>query len=221
MPAVHGMAAAAGEIVGAAAAGDSGDAAVSCGLPDGSHAFILSDGMGKGMKAAAESRTVINGLRRMLRDGQPAAKAIEEVNRQLIGKKLRQESFATVDLTIIDKEKATADFYKMGAAKSFVLREGRIRRIERPALPVGIVAELKFSHVRVRLKPGDRIIMVSDGITEADRGDLEASWLEDFLRDNAASLGARTLASGIVAAARDKYGARETDDLTAVVVIIE
>ncbi|MFR2965352.1 MAG: hypothetical protein ACLTK0_02530 [Anaerovoracaceae bacterium] len=35
---------------------NSGDAAVSCRLPDGSLAFILSDGMGKGMKAAAEVR---------------------------------------------------------------------------------------------------------------------------------------------------------------------
>ena len=40
----------------AAAAGISGDAAASCGLPGGSRALILSDGMGKGIKAAAGSR---------------------------------------------------------------------------------------------------------------------------------------------------------------------
>ena len=41
----------------AAAAGASGDAAGACRLPDGSLAFILSDGMGKGMKAPAESES--------------------------------------------------------------------------------------------------------------------------------------------------------------------
>ena len=40
----------------AAAQGVSGDQAVSCELPDGRFALILSDGMGKGAQAAAESR---------------------------------------------------------------------------------------------------------------------------------------------------------------------
>ena len=39
-----------------AAAEISGDAVISCGLPDGSRALILSDGMGTGIKAAAGSR---------------------------------------------------------------------------------------------------------------------------------------------------------------------
>lgn len=39
----------------AAAQGVSGDQAVSCELPDGRFALILSDGMGKGAQAAAES----------------------------------------------------------------------------------------------------------------------------------------------------------------------
>ena len=57
-----------GRVISSAAAGDSGDAAVACRLPDGSLAFILSDGMGKGMKAAAESRIVINRLRKLLKE---------------------------------------------------------------------------------------------------------------------------------------------------------
>ena len=68
----------------AAAAGISGDAAASCGLPGGSRALILSDGMGKGIKAAAGSRLVVARLRKTLKAGMPVAKAIKEVNRYMI-----------------------------------------------------------------------------------------------------------------------------------------
>ncbi len=108
----------------AAAAAGSGDAAVCCGLPDGSLAFILSDGMGKGMKAAAESRVVISRLRKMLKSGEEPSAAIKSLNRYMVDKSGDEEIFATVDLTIIDKKSGRARFYKMGAATSFVVRGG-------------------------------------------------------------------------------------------------
>ena len=52
-----------------AAAEAGGDTALSCGLPDGSLAFILSDGMGKGAKAADESRMVTFRLKELLKNG--------------------------------------------------------------------------------------------------------------------------------------------------------
>ena len=51
-----------------AAAEAGGDTALSCGLPDGSLAFILSDGMGKGAKAADESRMVTFRLKELLKN---------------------------------------------------------------------------------------------------------------------------------------------------------
>ncbi len=204
-----------------AAAGASGDAAVSCMLPDGSMAFILSDGMGKGMKAAAESQAVINRLRKLLKEGASAPCAIKEVNLDMIEQSGENYSFATLDLTIIDKKTSRAKFYKMGATLSFLIRGGSIRRIEQPALPVGIVPRLKLTHATAKLRHGDIIVMVSDGITEADRRDLSAGWLEEYLIENADSAGPRILAGKIVAEAKTRYRMRELDDLTAVVVKIE
>lgn len=208
-------------MVSAAAAGASGDAAVTCGLPDGSLAFILSDGMGKGMKAAAESRAVIAKLRKLLKVGMPVAKAIKSVNKYMIEQSKGEEIFATVDLTIIDKKNGKAKFYKMGAATSFLVREGGVKRIEQPALPVGMIPRLKLTHVSAKLMPGDVIIMVSDGITEADRDDLSAGWLEAYLAADTINVGPRILAEEIVMAAQLRYKGREADDLTAVVAIIE
>lgn len=204
-----------------AAAGVSGDAAVTCGLPDGSLAFILSDGMGKGMKAAAESRAVINKLRKLLKSGMPVANAIKSVNGYMIERSGGSEIFATIDLTIIDKKAGRAKFYKMGAATSFLVRGCDIKRVEHPALPVGIVSPLRLTHVSAKLESGDIIVMVSDGITEADRRDLSAKWLEEYLSKSTRNIGPRILAEEIVSVAKVKYEGRESDDLTAVVAIIE
>ena len=255
----------------AAAAGISGDAAASCGLPGGSRALILSDGMGKGIKAAAGSRLVVTRLRRNLKAGMPVAKAIKEVNRYMIeqaeaaslkspggtdfangqtGSAVEQvnptpgqggtdfaagqcssdcadEDFATVDLTVIDRQSCRARFYKMGAATSFIMRQGRVRKIKGAALPVGIIPRLRLTHISAVLKEGDLIVMVSDGITDADRQDPEACWLCDYLsqniyRDNfdAGRLSARQIAADILTEAETRYGGRERDDLTVAAALI-
>ena len=159
-----------------AAAEISGDAVISCGLPGGSRALILSDGMGKGINAAAGSRLVVRRLRRNLKEGMTVARAIKEVNRYMIRQTIR-EDFATVDLTIIDPTACRAKFYKMGAATSFLVRGRKVRRISEETLPVGIVPHLRLTHISAALKPGDIVVMVSDGITESDRNDMEAQWL--------------------------------------------
>lgn len=212
-----------------AAAGEiSGDAAISCGLPDGSRALILSDGMGRGIKAAAGSRLVVSRLRKNLKEGMPVARAIKEVNTYMIDC-AEDEDFATVDLTIIDPKLCRAKFYKMGAGASFLVRGGRVRRITQDALPVGIIPRLRLTHISARLEPGDIIVVASDGITEADHGDMEACWLSDYLSNYVESchtsvvkrtLSPRRLAADILWQALSIYDGKEQDDLTVAVVVL-
>lgn len=217
----------------AAAAGISGDAAASCGLPGGSRALILSDGMGKGIKAAAGSRLVVARLRKNLKAGMPVAKAIKEVNRYMIDQAEAEaakqnddicsisEDFATIDLTVIDRKSRRARFYKMGAATSFIMRQGRVRRIKSESLPVGIIPKLRLTHISAVLREGDIIIMASDGITDADRDDPEAEWLCRYLSESdTGRLSARQIASDILGQAQGKYGSRERDDLTVAAAVI-
>ena len=237
----------------AAAEEISGDTAISSGLPDGSLALILSDGMGKGIRAAAESRAVARRLRKNLKSGMRPAFAIKEVNRYMLDceEALHQagparcssaaageaECFATVDLLIIDRNAAKAKFYKMGAASSFLLRNGKVKKFEQAALPIGIIPEIRLNHIAVRLKAGDIVVMVSDGITEAARVDGElrlagsncadgsdGAWLHELLESRTAAelahLSARRLAGEILGEAILRYADRERDDLTVAVVKI-
>ena len=155
----------------AAAEEISGDTAISSGLPDGSLALILSDGMGKGIRAAALSRAATSRLRKNLKGGMAPAHAIKEVNTFMVSH-AKAENFATLDLLIIDRNTRKAKFYKMGAASSFVLRDGKVRMFEQAALPIGIIPEIRLTHVALQLRPGDIVFMVSDGITEAGRAPL-------------------------------------------------
>ena len=143
-----------------------GDTAISSGLPDGSLALILSDGMGKGIRAAAMSRSVANRLRKNLKAGMAPANAIKEVNSYIVSHS-ESENFATVDLLIIDRNIQKAKFYKMGAASSFVLRAGKVKMFEQAALPIGIIPKIRLTHITMQLRAGDIVLVVSDGITEA------------------------------------------------------
>lgn len=203
----------------------SGDCAISCGLPDGRRALILSDGMGKGARAAAESRLVVKKLRKLLQEGLPAGQAIDRVNRYLLEKgpgssEENRESFATVDLVLIDQHSGKASLYKMGAAPSFVVRGRKIRRMQRPGLPVGIVPAVKPGEASANLQPGDVIIMVSDGITDSDL-ESEDAWLVELLKKRDRNLGPRLLAEQILSEAMTRYGDRELDDATVIVAIVE
>ena len=199
-----------------------GDAACACSLPGGKLAFILSDGMGKGMKAAAESQAVVTELRKLLKKDVAPSRAIKLVNRKLLDDK---ENFATLDLIIIDNITGVARFYKMGAASSFLLRNKRVKRIEKAALPIGMIRKIKVSQRKMQLQSGDVLIIVSDGITEADRYDLEANWLQEYLADIPETLGAnfapKKMANQIATIAQKKYNRRETDDITVFVIHVK
>lgn len=228
----------------AAAEEISGDTAISSGLPDGSLALILSDGMGKGIRAAALSRAATSRLRKNLKGGMAPAHAIKEVNTFMVSH-AKAENFATLDLLIIDRNTRKAKFYKMGAASSFVLRDGKVRMFEQAALPIGIIPEIRLTHVALQLRPGDIVLMASDGITEAGREtarasleneagrevdaaaadrDIDGTWLRELLEERApaelAGISARKLARWILTETVKQYGERERDDLTVAAIKI-
>ena len=213
-----------------------GDTVFSCRLPDGSRAVILCDGMGHGKEAAAESRAAAGLLRRLLKQGMPSARAIKEVNRSLLQKSSQKEIYATVDLAVIGQSDRRAKFYKLGAAPSYIIRGRRIRRISQPALPVGILPEIRLTHVSARLAAGDIIVMMSDGICDSGwrcpdgwRCQDGTDWVKSFLDDLTADVcegrkhalpGPRQLAAALLARAQERNRGAEMDDATVAVILV-
>lgn len=73
------------------------------------------------------------------------------------------ESLATIDITGVDLYTGKAEFYKAGAAPTFLRKSGKGGYVESSSLPVGILGGVNFEKNAVTLRDGDVIVMVSDG----------------------------------------------------------
>ena len=196
----------------------SGDSMAAFAFDDHNLALIISDGMGKGRAAAEESKLVVTTLSRMLQAGFDVDLAMKTINGILMTGN-QEERFATVDLAIIDRAKGRAKIYKMGAATTFIKHDGRVSMLKRQALPAGITSGLDLEYIDIKLKRGDLLVMVSDGVTDCDRKDFNCDWLRSRLLE----IGSRdpeTIAELVVNKAAEKYGIHERDDLTVMTAAI-
>ncbi|MGG4497559.1 stage II sporulation protein E [Brevibacillus reuszeri] len=146
----------------------SGDSFRTMDLGNGKMALAISDGMGNGERASLESQSALDMLQQLLRSGMDEKISIKTVN-SVLALRSTEEMFATVDLALIDLQTAHTRFIKIGSTPSFVKRSHDVITITANNLPVGILDEIEVDVVSRMLKPGDLLIMMSDGIYEAPR----------------------------------------------------
>ncbi|UFJ40553.1 stage II sporulation protein E [Brevibacillus humidisoli] len=146
----------------------SGDSFKTIDLGNGKVALAISDGMGNGERAYLESKSALDMLDQLLQSGLDETLAIKTVN-SVLALRSTEEMFATVDLALIDLQTANTRFVKIGSTPSFVKRGKEVITVTANNLPAGILEEIEVDVVTRRLRPGDLLIMMSDGIYEAPR----------------------------------------------------
>ena len=176
---------------------------------------LLSDGMGTGDEAAEDSRRVIAILEKFLRAGIDPAVAMKTLNSVLLLRDGESWGFATVDLMCVDLFSGETCFYKYGAAPSYVMGGGSIRRIKGETLAAGLSAGEGTAPdvVRMRLKPGCTALIATDGVL----AETEDAWLRELLQQNFEDM--KALARATLKEAEGRYGAE--DDMTVVAVRVE
>ncbi len=176
---------------------------------------ILSDGMGSGDEAAAESAEVIAILERFLRAGTEPALAMKTLNSVMLLRSGSDWGFATVDLMCVDLFSGETCFYKYGAAPSYVMNGKSIKRIRGESFAPGLSGKCDAAPdvVRMRLKPGSTAIIASDGVL----GDQNDKWLREVL--DSASDDMKLLARDTLREAEKLYG--KNDDMTVLAVRVE
>lgn len=127
--------------------------------------MLVSDGMGTGARAAMDSAMASGLLSRLLCAGISPAAALKLVNGALLVKS-EDESLATLDLVNVDLYTGKAEFFKAGAAPTFLRRGGHAGSVEAASLPAGILNNVQFEHAAIALRDGDLIVMVSDGAVQ-------------------------------------------------------
>lgn len=172
--------------------------------------FIISDGMGKGGRAALDGAMGAGLLSKLLSAGFGFDSSLKVVNSALLVKS-SEESLATLDCACVDLFTGKCEFFKAGAPRSYVVKNHSVSKCELSSMPAGILRGIEFAKRTTVLNVGDEIIMMSDGITDIGEDILDA-----FLRyDDSDSPNDR--AKEILDFAIEHSDSRHRDDMSVIV----
>ncbi len=160
----------------------SGDSMLSIRLKDGKYLVALSDGMGTGTKAKKSSTQAIKMLENLLLSGFDKNISLELINRAIMNQ--NEETFATLDIAIIDLYLGNIEFIKSGACPTYIKNDKKIQIIKSNSLPTGMVEANQIETFDKDIKSGDIILMCSDGILDANiEYKNKELWLKYLLED--------------------------------------
>lgn len=128
--------------------------------------FIISDGMGKGGRAALDGAMGAGLLSKLLSAGFGFDSSLKVVNSALLVKS-GDESLATLDCACVDLFTGKCEFYKAGAPLSYIVKNNSISKCELSSMPAGILRGIEFAKRTTVLNVDDEIILMSDGVTDA------------------------------------------------------
>ncbi len=160
-----------------------GDSYTNVHFDNGKYLLALSDGMGYGSAAREESAASIELYEEFVSAGFEKKMAINMINSVLL-MRAREDIFSTLDICNIDLYSGMSEFIKIGAAASFVLRGKKAEPIRSSSLPVGILSAVDTETYTKQLMPDDVIVMVTDGVSEANTNPARREkWLSELLEN--------------------------------------
>jgi sigma-B regulation protein RsbU (phosphoserine phosphatase) len=134
--------------------------------------IVLADVSGKGVSAALLASILQGMIYTLLTAKQPLTDVAEAANRFLCSRNLAGK-YATVALARLRKT-GDVEYIRCGHVPAVHLQsDGTISRWSEGTLPVGLIPMATYESGVHKLKPGERVILVSDGITEAENAEAE------------------------------------------------
>ena len=198
----------------------SGDTSIQTSLHDGKFMMALSDGMGSGPKAKKSSSTVIKMLRKMLTTGFDKDVSIGLINSS-ININSDEETYATIDISVIDRTTGNIEFVKNGACPTFIKSENKVEVIKAVSLPAGIVDNIDLVVYDKDLKGGEIIVMCSDGILESNTELTNKEiWVKDLL-ENIQTDDIQKIANILLQESIDNGFGIAKDDMTILIAKVE
>lgn len=135
-------------------------------LPCGQAVMMLADGMGSGDDASHESELLIEMLEQMLTAGFSKKSAIKLLN-AVLASPSKKPLFSTLDLCMLDLYTGVCESVKIGAAATFIESGDKIETLISGTFPMGVFPQITMEPSVRKLKDGDIIFMMSDGVMDA------------------------------------------------------
>ena len=135
-------------------------------------AVVLADVSGKGVSAALLASTLQGMVYSQLISGMPLTEIVDAVNRFFTYKHIG-EKYATMIITRLRND-GDLEYVNCGHVPPVWICGNEVLRPSHGNLPVGLLTDATYSSDRCQMKKGDRLILVTDGVTEAEnaRGDM-------------------------------------------------
>lgn len=180
----------------------------------GHSTLIISDGMGKGSRAALDGAMGAGLLSKLINAGFGFDSALKVVNSALLVKS-NDESLATLDIANIDLFTGKCELFKAGAPAGYIVKNGAVTKCELTSMPAGILRGIEFAKRTAVLSLDDMVVLMSDGIT-----DLGDDWVKNVVLESY-YMDAQNAADYILASALEYTSGEKIDDMSVICARLE
>ena len=166
---------------------------------DGTSLIVLGDVTGKGLQAGMLVALIIGAIRSAAEHDNNPRRILEVLNEQLVE---RESASATCMVLRFSKDGAV-ELANAGQLPPYL---NDVEMQIEGALPLGIISGIDFPVTAFKLEPGDTLLMMSDGVAEAQNAEGELfgfGRIEQMLRN--------PTTTAEIATAAQKFG--QTDDI--------
>ncbi|KPI32807.1 serine phosphatase [Actinobacteria bacterium OV320] len=181
-------------------------------LDRGTLHLSITDAMGHDTNSALLATLLVGALRRARRSGCDALKQARHAHEALLS---HGRGLATGQLLCVDLETGLCELVNAGHPRPLRLRDGIVEEVRLAVnLPFGVVAPTAYRVQELQLRPGDRLVLLTDGMQDRDAAAVD---LPSVIHDTRA-LHPREAVRGLTAAVLDACRGNLRDDATVLIL---
>jgi sigma-B regulation protein RsbU (phosphoserine phosphatase) len=134
--------------------------------------LVIADVSGKGVPAALLMAGLQSAVRSIARSDADPGDVQARINNMLY-RSSSSSRYATMFLGLYDGESGKLVYANAGHHPPLIVGDEGAARLDERGLPVGMFEDSRYRPVECRLRPGDLLVMFTDGVSEAPRPDGE------------------------------------------------
>ncbi|HEY3267982.1 MAG TPA: SpoIIE family protein phosphatase [Armatimonadota bacterium] len=178
------------------------------------YGIVIGDVSGKGLSAALHTSEVRNTLRAYALLSPEPQEVVSRTN-DAVCRLLAPDIFITLFYAVLDARERIITYANAGHDAPLLCRaDGRLETFDSTGRALGLLGGAAYAQPSCHLEPGDTLLLYTDGVTEARRGDqfLEAEGVIELLRRHAGG-SAEDVVRGIYSDVKDYANGNLHDDI--------
>jgi serine phosphatase RsbU (regulator of sigma subunit)/anti-sigma regulatory factor (Ser/Thr protein kinase) len=141
-------------------------------LPEGKVGLVVGDVTDKGVPAALVMATTHSLLRAEAPRLVAPSRVLEKVN-ELLVEQMPPKMFVTCLYAVLDTQSGELRFANAGHNLPFVVTDDGVVELRATGMPLGLMAGMNYEETEAVLRPGESMLLHSDGLAEAHSPDKE------------------------------------------------